>query len=160
MALDNFHGESPGDLPLHYHIGQLEISVAGSVEWLRLVVDLWVERLDLSLDDSGASQWLVTDWFAERWHRVSVVNKLPLCRLSSVQIPIAPGCDDGAVGSLFAVLQPRLHEIAAELVSQIPAPQLFDGAGESTESRIVEPHTDDGPWQEKQTVTFFSNLVP
>lgn len=151
-----------------YQLGQYQVDFVGdsagpdgTTLWLSVIVDFFAPQLELDvarIEDANEIVAALGDNVV--WHYTIVKSQLAGCPLIP-QNNAVPGylplpCEGELTSAIGDLVEPELHSALHAMVSQHPAPQMFDAAGEATDEKVFE-QTDKFQWG--QVITFYGDLV-
>jgi hypothetical protein len=161
MPPDTLPPELPGELPLIFNLRQYELTlveetITSDVVWLRAYIDLYDDLYSVEIDDEPGSRLLATGFGNPFWTFMIVDEELPSCPKEPHAVSSNPmACERLLEGALWANLEPFVAPAIESLLSELPAPQVFDAAGEASSKRQLVALE---PWNEGQNVILFGDL--
>lgn len=160
MPPDTIGLERPGELPIIYSIGQLELKLVepdtGFV-WLHAIIDLYDDEFSVELDPEIGSPRLRTGFGNELWGIGILDEQLPSCAMEEHAASRTPDtCDDLLPEALYAWLAPLLAPRFEGLLDELPAPQFFDAGGKAPRAQLQLSPLE--PWHEGQNIVLYGRL--
>jgi len=162
MPPDTLPPELPGELPLVFNLRQYELTLVedatgtADVVWLRAYIDLYDDLYSVEIDDEPGSRLLATGFGNAFWTLMIVDEELPSCPKEPHAVSSNPNaCERLLEGALWANLEPFVAPAIEGLLDELPAPQVFDAAGEASPKRQLVALE---PWNEGQNVILFGDL--
>jgi hypothetical protein len=157
-----------GRADLTYQLGQYQVDFIGDLPgpdgttlWLSLIVDFFAPGLELDVARAQDSNKIAADLGENRvWHYTIVKSQLAGCPLiPRTNLPagyVPPPCEGDVTAAISGLVEPVLAEALHALVSQHPAPQMFDAFGEASRAKQFD-QTD--RFQDGQVITLYGDLV-
>lgn len=154
----------PGAAPLAYHVADLRVVLRvhtpkGTLDVAEVALDAYEPGLRLAFANDGRP-WLDAAWSAGAPFDTTLVRSLiPGCPLGAPAMAAgAPGCEASLADALSRLITPRIADLVLDAISEVPAPQAFDGAGFSSLAAYADPGS--RAYRDRQTYTLYTDLLP
>ncbi|MEM9743907.1 MAG: hypothetical protein AAF918_14590 [Pseudomonadota bacterium] len=152
---------------LTYQLGQYQVDFVGDSLgpdgtniWLSVIVDFFAPSLELDIAREEGSNEIVaalgndTIWYATIMK--SQLTGCPLMPHRSPSVGVVPlPCEGELTSAVSDLVEPVLTEALHAMISQHPAPQMFDADGQAKQERVFT-QTDKFQWG--QVITLYGEL--